>query len=246
MYFSHSSSDQSGSMASRFLTVEAACVATISPPSVKARPLIFAAVLGPAALVDGADQLDEDLLALAAHDDVDPGRLGKHLLEHEGRMHAAEDADRVRHGLLRDLQHPLGLVDRRRDRGDADHVRLQRAHPLGERLVLEMVGHRVDEGDAGVARRLQRARRGRRPRRAASCRRSRHRPNGSWGGSASRASARPPVPPKLAPPPSGEIDMCQLCWTRPSRPAAPSGLSVRRLRRSGRGGSPRARCRRAR
>ena len=42
------------------------------------------------------DDLDENLLALPAHDDVDPRRLGKDLLEHEGRVDAAQDRHRVR------------------------------------------------------------------------------------------------------------------------------------------------------
>ena len=47
----------------------------------------------PAALVDRAHQVEQDFLALAAHDDVDPGRLGEHLLEHEGAMDAAQHGD---------------------------------------------------------------------------------------------------------------------------------------------------------
>jgi hypothetical protein len=50
--------------------------------------------------------------------------------------------------LLGDLEHPLGLVDRGRDRGGADHVGAGRPDALAQR-VLEVVGHRVDEGDVG-------------------------------------------------------------------------------------------------
>jgi hypothetical protein len=59
-------------------------------PSLKARPLILRRLSGPVALGDGIDQVDEDLLALAAHDHVDPRRFGKHLLVHEGGVDAAE------------------------------------------------------------------------------------------------------------------------------------------------------------
>ncbi len=121
------------------------------------QPVDLAAVLQIAALVDGADQVDDDLLALAAHDHVDLRRLRQHLLVHEGRMHAAQHPHRLRHRLAGDLEHALGLVDRRRDRGHPHHVGLQRDHPLGEFLVGQIVGHRVDERHLIVARRLQRA-----------------------------------------------------------------------------------------
>jgi hypothetical protein len=117
-----------------------------------------AALLEPAAPIHRTDQFHEDLLALAAHDGVDPGRLGQDLLVHEGRMHAAEHPKRLGHRVPRDLEHTLGGIDRGRDRGDADHVRLQVDHPRLQVLVAQMVGHRVDEGHLCIARRLQRSR----------------------------------------------------------------------------------------
>jgi hypothetical protein len=81
-----------GLIASRSLTVGAAWVATICPVH-EGEALDPAASLGPAPLGDGADQFDEDLLALAAHDDVDPGRFAQHLLVHEGGVDAAQHPD---------------------------------------------------------------------------------------------------------------------------------------------------------
>ena len=106
---------------------------------------------------DGPDHFDEDLLALAAHDGVDPGRFAQHLLEHEGRVDAAEQRHDVRVRLLGDLEGALGLVDRRRDGGRPDNIRLFLGDPRGERLVAKVVRHRVDEADVRVTGGLQRA-----------------------------------------------------------------------------------------
>jgi hypothetical protein len=51
-------------------------------------------------LRDRADQLAEDLLALAADDDIDPRRFGKNLLVHEGGVDAAEHPERIGHTSL--------------------------------------------------------------------------------------------------------------------------------------------------
>ena len=97
--------------------------------------LDLGACVRPALFCDGAHEVREDLLAFAAHDDIDPRRFGQHLLVHEGRVDAAQHAERVRHDLLGDLERALGRVDRWRDGGQADDVGLRvrsaaRAGPL--------------------------------------------------------------------------------------------------------------------
>ena len=115
-------------------------------------------VRGPAALVDGARQLDHDLLTLAADDGVDPGGLAEDLLVHEGGMDAAEEGDDVLVNLLDDLQHPLGLVDRGGDAGAAHDVRLGLTDELPQLLLGDVVRHGVDELDVREASGLQRTR----------------------------------------------------------------------------------------
>ena len=133
--------------ASRSLTVGAAGVATTLPSSRKAMPRISRASRGQRAVVDRPHSSTEDLLALAAHDGVDPRRFGQHLRVHEGRVDAAEHGD-ARSGftLLGDLQQRFGLVDRRRDRGGS---RRRRAHSrrISSRNCSssDVVRHRVDE-----------------------------------------------------------------------------------------------------
>ena len=60
-------------------------------------------------------------------------------------------------GLLGDLQRALGLVDRRGDGGRADDVRLFLCDARGERLIAEIVRHRVDETDVRIAGGFQRS-----------------------------------------------------------------------------------------
>jgi hypothetical protein len=110
-----------------------------------------AAVARPAAVVHRLHEVQEDLLALAAHDGVDPRRLLQHLRIHEGGVDAAEHGDDRRIHLLGDLQQALGLVDGRRDGGQADDVGLDLRDLRAHRLVVEVVRHRVDEMHVGVA-----------------------------------------------------------------------------------------------
>ena len=105
------------------------------------------AIGGPAAILDRQHQFGQDFLALATHDHIDPRRLGQDLLEHEGGMNAAHHPKGTRAVLLCKLQHILGPVDRGRDRGDTDHIGVQRRHPAAQILIRDIVGHRVDEMD---------------------------------------------------------------------------------------------------
>jgi hypothetical protein len=70
---------------------------------------------------------------------------------------AAEHGNRLGVHLLGHLQQPLGLVDRRRDRGAADDVGLLLGQDFPELVVRDVVGHGVDEAQVGVACRLQRS-----------------------------------------------------------------------------------------
>jgi hypothetical protein len=106
----------------------------------------------PLARIDRADDFYEDFFAFAARDRVDPGRFREHLLEHEGGVDAPQDRNGVGTLLLGDLQHPLGLVDRRRDAGRPDHIGLQIANPAREFVIFDVIGHRVDEDDVIVPR----------------------------------------------------------------------------------------------
>ena len=157
MYLSHSRMPQSGAMRSR---------SSIGRLGGRGHHLAVgvsegdaahaAAVARPAAVVDGAHEVQEHLLALAAHHGVDPRRLLQHLRVHEGAVDAAQHGDDVRVHLLGDLQQPLGLVDRRRDRGAADDVGLQRRRCAARTWSsVRWLRHRVDEDDVGVAAGLQ-------------------------------------------------------------------------------------------
>jgi len=112
-------------------------------------------VAQPAAVVDRSHQVEEHLLALAAHHGVDPGRFLQHLLVHEGAMDAAEHGDHVRVQVLGQLEQALGLVDGRCDGRAADHIGFQRHQPLAHLLIAEVVRHRVDEGHVVVTAGLQ-------------------------------------------------------------------------------------------
>ena len=68
-------------------------------------------ILQPGALLNRANGVHENRLSLAAHNGIDPGCFGKHLLIHERGVDAAEKRHRAGVGFLRDLQQPLGLVD---------------------------------------------------------------------------------------------------------------------------------------
>ena len=68
-------------------------------------------ILQPGALIDRANGVHENRLTLAAHNGIDPGRFGKHLLIHERGVDAAEKRHRAGVSFLRDLQQTLGLVD---------------------------------------------------------------------------------------------------------------------------------------
>ena len=117
--------------------------------------LYRSAISGPAAFIDSAHEIDEDFLALAAHDHVDPRRFAQHLLEHEGGMDAAQHAHRLRNGALGDLENVLRLVDGGRDGGDADDIGVCVAEFLFQNLVAQVIGHRIDEGNLVEAGRLQ-------------------------------------------------------------------------------------------
>jgi hypothetical protein len=54
-------------------------------------------------------EVEEHLLALAAHDGVDPWRLLEHLRIHEGAMDAAQHRDHLRIHFLGDLEQPSAL-----------------------------------------------------------------------------------------------------------------------------------------
>jgi hypothetical protein len=110
------------------------------------------------------DEVQEHLLAFAAHDGVDPGRFLQHLRVHEGAVDAAQHGDDGRVHFLGHLQQPLGLVDGRRDGGAADDVGLDLGDALAHLVVAQVVRHRVDEGARRCSRRPSGSRSGRPPR----------------------------------------------------------------------------------
>ncbi len=156
MYLSHSSSDQSGVSESRSSITGRAGVATTWASSRKAMPRICRRSRRSMPSRDRLHQFDDDLLALAAHDVVDPWRFAQHLGVHERRMDTAQDGDRAGRRPPRDLQGLLRLVDHGRDGGGHDHVRCMRADDLLERGVADVVGHRIEEPEVGEAGALQR------------------------------------------------------------------------------------------
>jgi hypothetical protein len=92
MYLPQSRSVQSGSIEREVLDRAGGLGGDDLFPVAEGEALDLAAVGGPAAVTDRFGQGDHDLFALAADDDVDPGRLGQDLLEHEGGMDAASRA----------------------------------------------------------------------------------------------------------------------------------------------------------
>lgn len=111
----------------------------------------------PVAIADGLGQRDHDLFALPTDDHINPGRLGQDLAEHEGGMNPAEDADGTRYAVGSKLQHILGGVDRRGDRGDADDVRPELHQTRTQVVGPDMHRHGVDEVDVVEALGLQAA-----------------------------------------------------------------------------------------
>ncbi len=105
----------------------------------------------PRAVVDGLHEIEEHLLAFAAHHGVDPGRFGQHLRVHERPVDAAQHRHDVSVYFLGNPQQAFGLVDRRGDRGAADDVRLDLRDLRPDRVVVEVMGHRIDEGDVVIA-----------------------------------------------------------------------------------------------
>ena len=106
------------------------------------------------AVVDGVEQVDDDPLAFAAHDVVDPGGLGQHLSVHEGRVNPAQHGHALGARLLGDLEGGLGLVDHGRDGGGQHHVRGVLADDLLQPIVRDVLAHGIHELDVGVARAL--------------------------------------------------------------------------------------------
>jgi hypothetical protein len=86
-----------------------------------------------------AHEVQEHLLAFAAHHGVDPGRFLQHLRVHEGAVDAAQHGDDGRVHFLGHLQQPLGLVDGRRDGGAADDVGLDLGDAGAHLLVVQVV-----------------------------------------------------------------------------------------------------------
>jgi hypothetical protein len=118
--------------------------------------LDLAAIPGEPALVERPDEVDDDLLALTADDVVDPRRLGEHLAIHEGAMDATQHREGVGVDTAHHLERSLGLIDRRRD-GRAEHrVGALLAQDRLERVIGDVVRHRVDEANVAVPRRLER------------------------------------------------------------------------------------------
>lgn len=111
--------------------------------------------LGPAFLVNGPDEVDENLLAFPTHDGVDPRRLAEDLILHEGRMDAAQNGDGVWMFFPRDLQQAFRLVDRGRDGRAADDIRLLAPQDGADLLFRKVIGYRIDEAEVGIARPLQ-------------------------------------------------------------------------------------------
>jgi hypothetical protein len=71
---------------------------------------------------------------------------------------AAQHGDGVGVDFLGDLEQALGLVDRGRDGGAADHVRLFFQEDLAHGIFREVIRHRIDEAEVRVARLLEGAR----------------------------------------------------------------------------------------
>ena len=65
--------------------------------------------------------------------------------------------DHAGHHVLGDLEGLFSLVDGWGDGRGADDVRLQRLEAGAQRIGIEVMGHRVDEMDVGVARFFERA-----------------------------------------------------------------------------------------
>jgi hypothetical protein len=84
-------------------------VATTLPSVEEGDAAHAVAVACPAAVVDRAHEVQEHLLALAAHHGVDPRRLGQHLRVHEGAVDAAQHGDDVGVHLLGHLQQASAL-----------------------------------------------------------------------------------------------------------------------------------------
>jgi hypothetical protein len=76
----------------------------------------------------------------------------------EGPVHAAQYGERLGAFLAGEREDALGLGDRRGDRGRADQIGGVGADPFAESVLVEMIGHRIDEGDLGIAGCLQVAR----------------------------------------------------------------------------------------
>ena len=116
-------------------------------PVDEGQPLDCVAGGGPLAGVDRAYQLAKNFFALAAHDNVDPGRLREHLLVHKGGVNPAEHTDGMRGYLIGDFQNLLGLIDGGRYGGGADDIRFECDQPVPEFGIRQIVGHGVYERD---------------------------------------------------------------------------------------------------
>jgi len=121
-------------------------------------PADRSAITSPTAVLEAANEVEEHRLPFAADHDVDPRCFGEHLGIEEDPVHATERGERLGTFLADDLEHALGLGDRGGDRGRGDGVGGVGANPLPKRVLVEMIGRRIEEGDLGIARCLRVAR----------------------------------------------------------------------------------------
>jgi len=121
-------------------------------------PADRSAITSPTAVLEAANEVEEHRLPFAADHDVDPRCFGERLGIEEDPVHATERGERLGTFLADDLEHALGLGDRGGDRGRGDGVGGVGANPLPKRVLVEMIGRRIEEGDLGIARCLRVAR----------------------------------------------------------------------------------------
>ena len=94
-----------------------------------------------------SNEVDDDLFALAANDNVHRIALTRDLLVHKGGMDSTEDPERRWDHFARNLQHTFGRIDGRRDCRCANQVGLQFVETGPQLLIRHVVGHCIQEVD---------------------------------------------------------------------------------------------------